>query len=124
MTNLYAIHAFENQYGGLHGRENICVAESEGFEDIKMLANEMSEEVIYEWNYDHYGEVAVEQGYEEGSDEYEEFCLDCLREDTAYEIYKIIDTKGLSCEELDAELCKLGIELFVEEYCDKNPVWE
>ena len=30
MTNLYMIHAFENQYSGLHGREDFCVKTYDG----------------------------------------------------------------------------------------------
>ena len=123
MTNLYVIHAFENQYSGLHGREDLCVMESDNLEDAILLAREMSEGVMYEWNYDGYEDDGIAEGLEEGSDELEDYCMERMREDNAFSIYKVIDTKGLSCDELDEKLNKEGIESFIEEHCDENPVY-
>ena len=116
MSKLYVIHAYEYEYEGTQGRENFCVVEADDLKDLEPIANEMSEDIICQWNYDNYEGDALEMGYEEGSEEFEDYCLNRMREDKVWSIYEIKNTKGLSEHELDEVLNKIGVESFVEEY--------
>jgi len=120
MFKFYLIHAYENQYGGLHGREDFCVIEAEDKDSLKEVANEMAEGVIAEWNYSGYEDEAIEEGLEEDSPEFEDFCLERMREDKAFDIYEVIDTKNLSLDELNIELNQFGVKDFVIDHCNKE----
>lgn len=91
----------EGQYQGLHGIESIGAFE---IRDTSELEDWFIEEADYLINW--VGDVDFES-----SEEYEDALGECC-----LEIYEVLDTKGLTVDELDRELNSLGFNLFLTEY--------
>lgn len=116
---LVACYAYEGMYQGLHGIEAKCVMEvSDNIEDaideICEWGSVESEELIFSYG--------LEDDYldedEEGGDITEStyYC------DRGWYAHKIKDT-NLSVHELDEKLCELGMNLFIEEYCEQEALF-
>lgn len=114
---LVACYAYEGMYQGLHGIESMRVMRvSDNLEDaideICEWGSEESEELIYSYG--------LEEDYED--DEIGDFTESVYYEDRGWYAHKIKDT-NLSVNELDEELCHLGMEEFVEKYCEKEALF-
>jgi len=100
MGNIYAIHAYEDRFQGLHGVEEYEVIEACDDEDAEQYANEMAEEVIdsysYMWDEDDYDEI---------------------EEEKCYEIYKLTEDTNASLEELNDEWYD-DPEAFLDKYAN------
>ena len=95
--SVYLIHAFEDMYSGLHGIESYDIIETDSKRVVEETAREMSLDVM-----DYYSSIgedlyaeALEQaeadGYEEGSEEFEDLLDDCYNDNVAYEYWKLDD---------------------------------
>ncbi len=111
--NKYLIHAMEQNYHGLHGIKTYCIAEAnnerELYDDAEMASREVMES---------YGEI-MEDIYE-AADNDEEMVETLIEENIEYYIYKIKDDVNKTLRELDEEVWNLGIETFIEEYCEEE----
>ncbi len=112
----YAIYAYDNRYGGLHGYENYAIADFRDQKEAEMTGAEMSREVINDYGLvddDMEDYINSEDYDEEASYDYEN---ELIEEDIAYNIYEVIDTKGLSDEDLESEFYN-DKEEFIKNYC-------
>lgn len=100
------IWAVEGIYQGLHGIESTEVHEVNTIEE----ANEIARLNAYE--------LVESFGLEE---EYEEYGDDGFEPEYMWNIYKIREEfNNISTRELDELCCRLGDELFREEYCGEE----
>lgn len=83
----YAIRAYEQIYGGLHGMEAHEVVECENFEEACTYASEMSAEVIEAYGLE--DQILDREDYEDDEDEYEADLADAIEADAEYDIYLI-----------------------------------
>lgn len=112
----YAIYAFDNAYGGLHGYESYAIVDCKDQEEAELAGAEMSREVINDFGLidDEMEAYVNSEDYdEEESYDYEN---ELIEEDIAYQIYEIIDTKGISDEILEIEFYN-DKEEFIKNYC-------
>jgi hypothetical protein len=93
MEKLYAIHAYEGFFQGLHGVENRDVIECECDEEACEIAAEMSREVIDDY-CDSIPDIHDLIG--EGDDELEE----AIEDDIDYTVYKLTVPTNASLDEL------------------------
>ena len=109
----YAIYAYENMYGGLHGINDYAVVEADSYEMAEKFAAELSGEVIEDYVADELVEIAKDEGMDE--DEFEEF----YRQNMAYDIYTLDESKilkaNLSLPSLSDEFWNTPHE-FIEKY--------
>lgn len=103
------IYAYEGTYSGLHGICSQCVTDVEDIQEANEYGCEMAEDVFYSYGLD-------EEYENDGDDEFD------IEPELCWDVYKIRDDVTLSVHELDEISCKLGHELFVEEYCEKEPI--
>ena len=115
---LYAIHAYENIYGGLHGIEEYEVIEAETLKEADEYAYDLSCEVInsYADVMDNIIEDAESYDYET-DEEYDEFIEEAINEDIAFEIHPISIETNKSLEELTNEYFN-NPDDFIKEYCN------
>jgi hypothetical protein len=107
------IHAYEGQYCGLHGIEDLTCTEVNSVEEAYEIGKEMSEEVISSFGLE--DEWLAEEDESEDCTDYGTYAEFYGLE---YEIYKIKDEVHLSIEELDALCFQYGKDLFINEYCE------
>ena len=92
MENLYAIHAYEGFFQGLHGIEQWSVTEASNDEEACEIAHEISEEVIEDYMY----------AIPELSDiEDDEELSEAIEEDIDYTVYKLTLPTNASLDELN-----------------------
>ena len=99
------IYAYEQNYGGLHGINNMCVCDIDSLNEIDEIGLCMAQEVVDSYSYLFEDECDDE--------DYDSISL-------CWESYKIKDNVALSINELDKICNELGYKLFIEEYCDNN----
>ena len=87
--NYYAINAYENLYGGLHGIYIMEVVMAPSDDAAEHKAEDLSYEVINSYVEDELREYAEEEGISEDDDEYDSI----FAEDVAYDIYKLDNSK-------------------------------
>ena len=112
----YAIYAYDNTYGGLHGYESYAIVDCGDQKEAEMTGAEMSREVINDFGLidDEIEAYINSEDYdEEESYDYED---ELIEEDITYDIYEVIDTKGLSNEDLESEFYN-DKEEFIKNYC-------
>lgn len=119
MSQLYAIHAFENVFGGLHGVEDYAVVEVQDEKEVYNIATEMSYQVIDGFEgmimeAEGWEEDAINEGLEENTDEFWDYIAELRSEDIAYSIYKLKETNE-SLEALNEQLLS-DPEEFLEKY--------
>ncbi|AXF52284.1 MAG: hypothetical protein [Caudoviricetes sp.] len=125
---LYAIHAFENVYGGLHGMESYAVVECKDEFEVSKIAEEMSFSIInsYDFLMQEIEREALEsyesQGYSIENSPYEDDIFVVLLEMAIknrieYEIYLVKETDK-SLNKLN-HIIKLRPKYFIEKYCCK-----
>lgn len=83
----YAIRAYEQIYGGLHGMEAHEIVECENLEEACTYASEMSAEVIEAYGLE--DQILDREDYEDNEDEYEADLADAIEADAEYDIYLV-----------------------------------
>lgn len=114
---LYAVRAYEQIYGGLHGMQTNFVMEANSEQEVEDEAVNASIEVMSDYfsiMEDIYEQASEE--YERETDEWWDLVNAIQEENVAYEIHQIVDAKGKSLEELDKEFCD-DPDGFIETYC-------
>lgn len=113
---LFAIHAYESTYCGLHGVENFMIVECKNEEEAAEIACEMSRDVIHSYNSTEENidqEAAFILGYEyeemlemlaagEDIDGYDEVCGDVEAEMICFDIYELDENCGATLEYLNS----------------------
>ena len=103
------IYACEQMYHGLHGIEDMTVVEVDSIKEADEYGIEMSERLIESYdtliNFDDYDD---DEAYGEALLEAREWYVYPINEEKA---------KSFSIKELDKLVSRLGLNLFVEEYC-------
>lgn len=123
---LFAIHAFEQRYGGLYGIEDYAVIEEDSYDEAVNYAREMSIDVISKYLYDEFEEEAEEDfNWYNNEDEYDKFDFDDyvfshMEEDIDYEIWQVKDDTGYSLDAL-SNMFYNNPDEFVKNYCNE---WE
>lgn len=119
MSKLFAVRAYENIYGGLHGMESLSVIEVETEEEAKEYAYDEALSVID--NYfeisENFEQEAEEEGLDPGSDEWCEFIEECRNEDVSWELFEITKETNESLDVLNEKFC-YDPDTFIEEYCN------
>lgn len=105
---VYAIEAFESNYGGLHGMKDMEVVALTGDKEAEMYAEEMSRGVMesYYEIENSITEQVIEEGYEENSDEFWERYEEVADEHIEYTISVLSigeDEYEARCRELNEE---------------------
>lgn len=116
---LYAIHAYDSIFGGLHGIEDFDIIESKDNETVFRIADDMSREVVesywdqyedmYENDFDNVRDMVDEEDF------HDEWINDIL-EATVCEITG--DISGKSLKELRKEL-EGDPQKFFHTYCEE-----
>jgi hypothetical protein len=126
---LFAIHAYESTYCGLHGVEDFAIVECKNKEEATEIACEMSRDVIHSYSSiedNIYQEAAFILGYEydemlerlaagEEIDGYDEACDDAETEMICFELYELDENCGMSIDYLNS----LDFDEVVDRYCKK-----
>lgn len=113
---LFAIHAYESTYCGLHGVEDFLITECKNQMEATEIACEMSRDVIHSYNNieeNIYQEAAFILGYEydevlkrlaagEEIDGYDEACDDAETEMICFDIYELDENCGATLEYLNS----------------------
>lgn len=112
-----AIHAYEGQYGGLHGICSREVIEVDNIKDAEEYAVEMSEDVMGSYGdiMDEFYSQAEDEGLEEGSAEYDEFISECISENVEYELWEVSDCYD-TIKQMSEDFYNSPDE-FVKEHC-------
>lgn len=86
----YAVYAYEDTYGGLHGINSKFIVEGT-YSDATEAAYDQSIYLIEEYAdiYEGFRAQAENDGFVPGTEDYDEYIQDCYDEDVAYEIKKI-----------------------------------
>lgn len=113
--NRYAIFAYDNLYGGLHGMFEIDVIECENDAEADSIGEEMSREVIEEYPTIRYDlEAELDKDYDD--DDWN----DAIDEDIAYSIGRVKkEYDNLSLDELNDIFAEGDYEDFIDKYCDR-----
>lgn len=98
---LFAIHAYENIYGGLHGMEERRVIECINEKEAEEYAIDLSRDVIQDYTLKEIEDDAISYGYERESEEFDAYVEECIEDNIQYEIFPIRETTK-SIEELDS----------------------
>lgn len=115
---LFAIRAYEDGYGGLHG---ICyneIIEEKTRKEAELYALERARELIedYQFLLEEFEQQALDEGLEPDTEEFQDYVYNCITENIVYEVYEVKRTKGKTLEELEEEFTE-DREAFVFEYC-------
>lgn len=118
MEGRYAIYAYEAMYGGTQGFCDYAVIEGSE-KEAELLAEEMSLEVMdsYSFFYDDFAASAREDGYEEGTDEFDKYIEERYDDNICYMVKRIKDNVSLSDEECE-KLLMDDSEDFFDNYCE------
>lgn len=87
----YAIYAYENIYGGLHGISDYAVVEADSYEMAEKFAAELSSDVIDSYLDDE--EIREATGIDEDDVFFTDELDDFYAEDIAYDIYTLDESK-------------------------------
>lgn len=115
----YAIYAYEQTFGGLHGMSEVAVITAESREEAEEIAEDMSYEVI-----DCYSDIReiMEQDCADYADPetdpelYQTLLDEARSEDVAFEIYEITVESDKDDDALTLEMAR-DREEFIERYC-------
>ena len=120
----YAIWAFENTYGGLHGYESHIIVEDTPehpytIKDLEEEASVYSREIIEDFNTirDEIEEWVNSEDYDE--EEYDEVYEEMIGENIGYCIYKIVKGEDKTVEELQDMFFNYREE-FIRDYCEQE----
>lgn len=87
----YAIYAYENMYGGLHGINDYAVIEADSYEMAEKIATELSSDVIDSYIDDE--EIREATGIDEDDEFFTDELDDFYAEEIAYDIYTLDESK-------------------------------
>lgn len=115
---LFAIHAYEQMYGGLHGVETYLITDAVSEKEAERIAVQESYEIMDSYNdiYESFEEAAESEGLEAYSDEWGDYIAECQADNVGYEIYPITNITNESIEELEKKFYN-ETETFIKEYC-------
>ena len=118
MSKLFAIHAYEQWYDGLHGIENYEVIEAENFQEVEDYAESLSRDLIDDYNIvkeaGWYDEIKNATNLTDEDDEFYDALEDYIDSDIAYDIYWLKETNQ-SLEALN-EMYSNNPEKFLKKY--------
>ncbi len=120
--NVYAIKAYENTYGGLHGinKHFLMAGDYKTAEEEGLIA---SHEVMESYSeFDSFYEEAENEGLDPGTEEFDEYVNELQAENTAYEIYKLNITEedyNKRYQELESEFYN-NPDKFLKQHQDKE----
>jgi len=87
----YAIYAYENMYGGLHGINDYAVVKADSCEMAEKMAAELSSDVIDSYIDDE--EIREATGIDEDDEFFTDELDDFYAEEIAYDIYTLDESK-------------------------------
>ncbi len=122
MSKLYVIYAYDQFFGGMHGNSQYAIIEAENSEEADLFATDLSRDLIDMygiWMDAGWGQEAIDNGYPEGTSDYERYIEACVEDDIAFSVYQITKETTLSIEELE-RLLNVDPEDFIKEYCAKE----
>ena len=127
---LFAIHAYETMYYGLHGVEDYAIVECKNEKEAAEIACQMSRDLIHSYreteeNIDQ--EAAFILGYEydemlemlaadEEIDGYSEACNEAENEMICFKLYELDENCGMSIDYLNS----LDFFEVIDKYCKKT----
>lgn len=88
---VFAIKAYENRYGGLHGIYDLDIVYSDDITSVEEYAEHMSRELINSDIYDEIVNEAEAEGCAKDTEEFEYYIEQAVNEDIAYNIWEIVD---------------------------------
>ena len=118
---LFAIYAYENTYGGLHGINERYVGNHRDLAEAEEMAIEASR-ILMSSNEDIMKileDKVKNAGYEYGSDKYKEYLEACIEDNIIYYIWDIKRGLDKTIEEMDKEF-NSDPWTFIEKYCSGN----
>lgn len=119
MANVYAIYAYEQRYGGLHGINSRYLYIANNDKEAEEEAEQTSHEVIESYSFiiDDFESDAYDEGYRPGTEEWDEYIEECKNENIAFEISVL----NISVEEAEKNWKELNDEFYntPEEFLDK-----
>ena len=118
MDHRYAVYAYEQIYGGLHGMFEKFIMTGT-LREVEDEALQSSIDVINSYIdlYDELSDEVEYAGYEKGSDEYFDALDELIQEDAAWEVYQIRNDVTASDDELEREFYDNDLDEFVAKYC-------
>ena len=123
MSKLYAISAFEDWFGGLHGVKEDFVVECEDEDEADEIAADKSRQQISSFGIIEeagWEDEAEAEGIERESDEFYDYIKECESDDVAFMVKEITKETTKSIDTLNNEISQLGFEDFCLEYCEDN----
>lgn len=124
MASIFAVYAYDNLYGGLHGMGSYSLFIGDSLKEVEEYAADQSREVIE--SYENIQDSLTDQADEMMNDDdttYDEAFEQAIEEDIAYEVYRLnIDADNISddeFEELEKEWYDSPDE-FLQKYENKN----
>ena len=115
---LFAIHAYEQMYSGLHGMDTYLITDAASEGEAESIAIQESYEIMDSYSdiYESFEEVAESDGLEPYSDEWDDYIEECKADNVGYEIYPITNITNESIEELEEKFYN-ETETFIKKYC-------
>lgn len=119
MSKLFAVRAYENIYGGLHGMESLSVIEVETEEEANDYAYDEAISIINDYSeiFKDFEQEAEEAGLDPNSDEWCEFIDERIDEDVSWELFEITKETNESLDVLNEKFYN-DPDTFIEEYCN------
>lgn len=119
MANVYAIYAYDQRYGGLHGINSRYLYIADNDKEAEEDAEQTSHEVMESYGFitDDFESDAYDEGYRPGTEEWDEYIEECKNENVAFEISVLnisVEEAEKNWKELNDEFCNIP-----EEFLDK-----
>ena len=117
----YFIYAAENMYQGLHGIEDYRLIDTDDYDTAVAEAIDMSISVMESYSsiMEDFEDTAAKV-YEIDSEEYDYYLDELMQENIYYIIYTLKDEyKDMDEENVYDKVNQLGIDEFVETYCEE-----
>lgn len=119
MANVYAIYAYEQTHGGLHGVNSRYLYIADTDKEAEEEAEQASREVMTSYGFitDDFESDAYDEGYRPGTDEWDEYLEERENENVGFEISVL----NISAEEVEKNWKELNNEFYntPEEFLDK-----
>lgn len=115
---LFAIHAYEQMYGGLHGMETYLITDAASEKEAERIAVQESYEIMDSYSdiYESFEDAAESEELEPYSDEWDDYISECRDDNVDYEIYTITNITNESVEELEEKFYNEP-KTFIKKYC-------
>lgn len=119
MANVYAIYAYEQTHGGLHGVNSRYLYIADDDKEAEEEAEQASREVMNSYGSitDDFESDAYDEGYRPGTDEWDEYLEEREDENVAFEVSVL----NISVEEAEKKWKELNDEFYntPEDFLDK-----